>query len=127
MSTDVFRNFMMLFTSALKFMFLNTLKYPWFDRELYNVDNYKTKSHKYLKKFETLHVRPMSESDQYLNDTAFHRFRELRRDFKSLHRLKYAQYIVRIEGGLKNNPRGCFKYVGNDCARNSQSIANFCC
>jgi hypothetical protein len=120
MSTDVFRNFMMLFTSALKFMFRNTLKYPWFDRELYNVDNYKTKS-------RSLHVRPMSESDQCLNDTAFHRFWELRRDFKSLHRLKYAQYIVRIEGGLKNNPRGCFKYVGNDCARDSQSIANFCC
>jgi hypothetical protein len=117
---------MMLFASSLNFMhpvciLKNfTVKYPWFDRELYNVDNYKTKSHKYLKKFETLHVRPMSESDQCLNDTAFHRFRELRRDFKS-------QYIVRIEGGLKNNPRGCFKYVGNDCARDSQRIANFCC
>jgi hypothetical protein len=43
-----------------------------------------------------LHVRLMSESDQCLYDTTFHRFWEL-------HRLKNAQYIVRIEGGLKNN------------------------
>jgi hypothetical protein len=53
----------------------------------------------------------MSESDQCLYDTASRRFRELRRDFKSLQRLKYAQHIVRIEGGLKNNPRGFFKYA----------------
>jgi hypothetical protein len=101
------------------------------------IDNNKTKAHKYLKEFEN--VRPMSESDQCFYDTAFHRFRELRRDFKSLHRLKYAQYIVRIEGSLKNNPRGFFKYadmkrnassypsstfLGSDCARDSQSIAN---
>jgi hypothetical protein len=74
-----------------------------------------------------------------LYDTAFRRFRDLRRDFKSLHRLKYAQYIVRIESGLKNNPRGFFKYadmkrnasgylssmfLGSDCFRDSQSIAN---
>jgi hypothetical protein len=92
-----------------------------------------------LKEFETLYVRPMSESDQCLYDTAFHRFRELRRDFKGLHRLKYAQYIVRIEGGLKNTPRGFFKYadmkhnasgypssmfLGSNCAQDSQSIAN---
>jgi hypothetical protein len=88
-----------------------TVKYPWFDRELHNGDNNKTKAHKYLKGFETLHVRSMSESDQCLYDTAFRRFRELRRDFKSLHRLKYAQYIVRIEGGLKNNPQEFFKYA----------------
>jgi hypothetical protein len=94
-----------------------------------------------LKEFETLHVRPMSELDQCLYDTAFRRFWELRRDFMTLNRLKYAQYIMRIEGGLKNNPRGFFKYadmkrnasgysssmfLGNDCARDSQSIANLC-
>jgi hypothetical protein len=56
-----------------------------------------------LKEFETLHVRLMSELDQCFYDTAFPRFRELRRDFKSLHRLKYAQYIARIEGGSKNS------------------------
>jgi hypothetical protein len=81
----------------------------------------------------------MSESDQCLYDTAFHRFRELRPNFKSLHRLKYVQYIVRIERGLKNNLRGFFRYadmkhnasgyltsmfLGNDCAWGSQSIAN---
>jgi hypothetical protein len=53
--------------------------------------------------------------------------------------LKYAQYIACIEGGLKGNPRGFSKYadmkrnasgypsflfLGNDCARDSQSIAN---
>jgi hypothetical protein len=42
----------------------STVKYPWFDRERHNVDNNRTKAHKYLRKFETLHVRPMSESDQ---------------------------------------------------------------
>jgi hypothetical protein len=81
----------------------------------------------------------MSESDQCLYDTALRRFRELRCDFKSLHRLKYAQYIVHIDAGWKNNPRGFFKYadmkrnensysssmfLGKDCARDSQSIAN---
>jgi hypothetical protein len=81
----------------------------------------------------------MSESDQCLHDTAFRRFWELRRNLKSLHRLKYAQYIMRIEGGLKNNPREFLKYadlkrnaggysssifLGNDYAQDSQSIAN---
>jgi hypothetical protein len=79
------------------------VKYPWFDKKLHNVDNNKTKAHKYLKDFETFHVRPMFELDQCLYDTVFHRFWELRPNFKSLHCLKYAQYIVRIEGGLKNN------------------------
>jgi hypothetical protein len=74
----------------------STVKYSWFDRELHNVDNNRTKAHKYLREFQTFHVRPMSESDQCLYDTALRRFRELRRDFKSLHRLKYAQYIVRV-------------------------------
>jgi hypothetical protein len=99
----------------------STVKYPWFDRELHNVDNNKTKAHKYLK------------------DIAFCCFREFMSEFNCLHRLKYAQYIVRIEGGLKNNPRGFFKYadmkcnadgypssmfLGNDCAQDTQSIAN---
>jgi hypothetical protein len=116
----------------------STVKYPWFDRELQNVDNNKTKAHKYYKEFETLHVRPMSESDQCLCDMVFRRFQERRRDFKSFYHLKYAQYIVRFEGGLQNNPRGFFKYADmkrnasgypsamflrNDCARDSQSIA----
>jgi hypothetical protein len=114
---------------------------PWFDidREFHKVDNNQTKTHKYLKKIETFHVRPMSKSNQCLYDTVFHRFRELRRNFKGLHRLQCAQYIVRIEGGLKNNPRIFFKYadmkrcasgypwsifLGSDCARDSHSIAN---
>jgi hypothetical protein len=67
----------------------STVKYLRFDRELHNVDYSKTKAHKYLKKIETLHVRPISESDQCLDDTAFRRFRELKRerDSKSLHTL----------------------------------------
>jgi hypothetical protein len=38
----------------------------------------------------------MSDSDKCLYDTAFRRFQELNR---TLHRLKYAQYILRIEDG----------------------------
>jgi hypothetical protein len=53
----------------------------------------------------------MSKSDQCLYNTAFRRFWELRRDFKSLNRLIYAQNIVRIVGGLKNNLREFFKYA----------------
>jgi hypothetical protein len=81
----------------------------------------------------------MIELDQSLYDTAFRRFWELRRDFKCIHRLKYAHYMVRIKGDLKNNPRGFFNYADmkrnasgypssmflrNNCARDSQSIAN---
>jgi hypothetical protein len=53
-----------------KYMVKNcTVKYPWFDRELHNVDNNKTKAHKYLNEFKTLHVHPMSESDQPFSGT----------------------------------------------------------
>jgi hypothetical protein len=88
-STIAFSGFMMIFTSALNIMFRNSIaKYPWFDRELHNVYNNKTKAHKYWKEFETFHVCPMSESDQCLYETAFRHFWELiRRDFKSLHRI----------------------------------------
>jgi hypothetical protein len=118
------------------------VKYPWFDRDLHNVDNNKTKAHKYLKEIETFHVRPMSESDQCLYDTAFRRFRELRHEFKSIYGLKYAQHIVRIEGGLKNNPRGFFKYavmkrnasgypssmfLGSNCAKELTEHCKFIC
>jgi hypothetical protein len=79
----------------------------------------------------------MSELDQCLYNKALHRFWVLRRGFKSLHRLKYFQYIVRIESSLKNNTQGYFKYADikrnasgypssmflrGDFARNSQSI-----
>jgi hypothetical protein len=121
LSTSAFGSFMTLFTSALNL-------YPWLDR-----------AYKYLKEFATIHVCPLSESDQCLYDTAFHRFRELMGDFQSLHRLKYAQYIVRIESGLKNNPRGFFMYadmkrnasgypssmfLGSNCAWDSHNIAD---
>jgi hypothetical protein len=48
-----------------------TVKYPWFDKELHNVDNNKTKAPKYLKEFETLHICQMSESDQCLYNKGF--------------------------------------------------------
>jgi predicted glycosyltransferase involved in capsule biosynthesis len=53
--------------------------------------------------------------------------------------LKYAQYIERIEAGLKSNPRCFFKFanlkryssvypsamfLGDTCAHNTQEIAN---
>jgi hypothetical protein len=63
----------------------STVKCSCLTGHFHNVDNNKTKAHKYLKEFETVHIRPISESDQCLYD------------FKSLHLLKYAQYIVRIE------------------------------
>jgi hypothetical protein len=99
-------------------------------KECCNVDDNKTREY---------HVRPLSESNQCLYDTAFHRFAELRCDLKSLHRLKSAQYIVRIESGLKNNPWVFFKYtymklnaigglssmfMRRLCVRDSKSIEN---
>jgi hypothetical protein len=57
-----------------------------------------------------------------------------------MHRLKYAQYVERVEVGLKSNPR-CFftfanlkrnssgnpsaMFLGGTCARNAQEIADF--
>jgi hypothetical protein len=82
----------------------------------------------------------MSESDQCLYDTAFYRFRELCHDFKILHRLKYVQYIVRIEGRFAKLSSRIFQvcrheayyasgypssvFLRNDCARDLQSIAD---
>jgi hypothetical protein len=40
----------------------STVKYRWFDRELHNVDDNRTKALKYLREFETLHVHPSRTS-----------------------------------------------------------------
>jgi hypothetical protein len=37
---------------------------PWFDKELCNLDNIRTKSHKYMKELENLYIRPMTELQQ---------------------------------------------------------------
>jgi hypothetical protein len=83
----------------------------------------------------------MSESVQGHDDTACHRFCDLKKDFKCLHRVKYAQYIERERSGIKTNPRIFFRFadikknstgypsamfVGVECARYSQGIADVC-
>jgi hypothetical protein len=65
--------------------------------------------------------------------------RDLRGAFKGMHRLKYAQYIERVEAGLKSNPRCFFKFanlkrntsgypfamfLGGACERNAQEMAD---
>jgi hypothetical protein len=84
---------------------------PWFDKELRNLDNIWTKSHKYMKEFGKIYIRLMTELQQCKNDAASQRFRDLRGDFKEMRRLKYAQYIERVEAGLECNPRCLFKFA----------------
>jgi hypothetical protein len=72
-------------------------------------------------------------------DEASQRFRDLRGAFNGMHRLKYAQYIERVEAGLKSNPRCFFKFanlkrntsgypfamfLGGACERNAQEMAD---
>ena len=114
-------------------------KYPWFDRELRNLDNNKTKAHKFMKEIAKMNVRPMNENAQTAYDTACSRFRDLRCDFKLLHRLKYMEYIGKIESGIKTDPRKFFKFADmkrnssgypstmffkNQAARNPEELAN---
>jgi hypothetical protein len=44
-------------------------------------------------------------------DAALQRFRDLRGAFKGIHHLKYAQYIERVEDGLKSID--CFNRYAN--------------
>jgi hypothetical protein len=72
-------------------------------------------------------------------DAASQRFLDLKGAFKGMHRLKYAQYIERVETGRKSNPCYFFKLVnlkqnssvypsamllGGACVRNAQEIAD---
>jgi hypothetical protein len=75
---------------------------PWFDKELRNMDNIRTKSHNDMNGLEKINIRPMTELQQYEYDAASQRFRDLRGAFKGMHRLQYAQYIERIEAGFKS-------------------------
>jgi hypothetical protein len=110
----------------------STVKYPWFDRELHNVDNDKTKAHKHLKKLKLFIFARCLNRISACTTRLSTVFGNLGATL-SLHRLQYAQYIMRIEGGLKNKLRGFFKcadmkrnaiFLENDCARDSQSIGN---
>jgi hypothetical protein len=92
-------------------------KYPWFDRELRNLDNNKTKAHKFMKEISKNNVRPISNPAQTAYDTTSSKFRDLRCDFKVLHRLKYQEYIENVESGNKTNPRNFLKFA--DMKRNS--------
>jgi hypothetical protein len=53
---------------------------------------------------EKIYTRPMTELQQYEYDAVSQRFPDLIDAFKEMHRLKYAQYIERIEAGLKCKP-----------------------
>jgi hypothetical protein len=64
---------------------------PWFGKELRNLDNIRTKLHKYMEGLEKIYIRPMIELKQYEYDTAPQKFRDLRGAFKGMHGLKYAQ------------------------------------
>jgi hypothetical protein len=75
------------------------------------LDNIRTKSHKNMKELEKIYIRPMTGLQQYEYDAASQRFRDLSGVFKGMHRLKYSQYIERIEAGLKSNPRSFFKFA----------------
>jgi hypothetical protein len=81
----------------------------------------------------------MGEEIQAQYDTACTRFRDLRCDFKILHRLKYEEYIVKTENNIKTDPRSFFKFtdlkrnssgypstmfLGDQAARDLQEIAN---
>jgi hypothetical protein len=92
-----------------------------------------------MKELGKMNLRPMTELQQCKNDAASQTFRGLRVAFKGMHRLKYAQYIERVEAGLKSNPRCFFKFanlnrnssgypsamfLGDACARNTQEIAD---
>jgi Reverse transcriptase (RNA-dependent DNA polymerase) len=114
-------------------------RYPWFDRELRNLDNTKTKAHKFMKEVAAKFYRPMSSTVKTQYDAASTRYRELRRDFKSLHHIKYEQYIQKIEDNIKTDPRTFFKFadmkrnscgypsamfLNDDAARSPQEIAN---
>jgi hypothetical protein len=46
-----------------------------FDKELRNLDNIRTKSHKYMKVLEKIYIRPMTELQQCEYDAASQRFR----------------------------------------------------
>jgi hypothetical protein len=59
---------------------------PRFDKELLNLDNIRTKSHKYMKELGEIYIRPMTELQQCEYDTASERFRDLRGAFKGVHR-----------------------------------------
>jgi hypothetical protein len=86
------------------------------------------------KRLGKIYIRPMIELQQCEYDAASQRFRDLRVAFKEMYRLKYAQYVERVEAGLKSNTRCFFRFailkrnssgypsamfLGDTCARNA--------
>jgi hypothetical protein len=55
---------------------------PWFDKGLCNLDNIRTKSHKYMKELGKIYIRPMAELQQCEYDAASQRFHDLKSAFK---------------------------------------------
>jgi hypothetical protein len=71
------------------------VKYPWFDRELRNLDNNNTKAHKFMKSVLKTYERTGDAEDNTYFDAACARFQDLRGDFKSHHRMKYDLYTLK--------------------------------
>ncbi len=114
-------------------------KYPWVDRELRNLSNKKNKAHACLKKLSRVSVRPLDKISQANFEIVAGRFCDLRSNFKVIHRIKYNQYIEKIEENIKNDPRSFFRYAnfkrnsngypsslfyGSQTARDTLDIAN---
>jgi hypothetical protein len=93
------------------------LKYPWFDRELHNLDTNKTKAHKFVKRVSRTYERTGYEENNAEFHVASARFQNLRGDFKLLHRMKYNRYIEGIESGINSYSRSFFKF--SNMKRNS--------
>jgi hypothetical protein len=93
------------------------VRYPCFDKELHSFDNNKTKAYKFVKNFEKMNIRRMSESVQGQYDATCCRFHNLRKDFKYMHRFEYAQYIEWVGTGIKTTPQNIFRIT--DMIKNS--------
>jgi hypothetical protein len=59
----------------------SAIRFPWFDRELRNLENKKTKAQKYFKNHHIQLPRPLTIENQNNYDAALLRFRNLRAEF----------------------------------------------
>jgi hypothetical protein len=64
-----------------------------------------------MKELGKIYIRPMTELQKCEDNAASQRFRDLRGAFRGMNRLKYAQYIERVETRIKSNPCCFFKFA----------------
>jgi hypothetical protein len=79
------------------------VRYPWFE----NLDNNKTKAHKFMKRVSKTYERTGDEEDKTKFDAACAQFQDLRSVFNEIR--EYDLYIEGIESGIKSEPRSFFK------------------